>query len=148
MKQFVALKASAGSGKTFALTVRYISLLLLDAQPKEILTLTFTNKAASEMTSRIYQTLISLGDDKELEKIVCLKNVVIVKKTVGDVPIKQQATGDKAVYFIKKGKIELTEKPKVYQADRVVHGHKITLWTNSERLDIERGDVKEFELPD
>jgi lipopolysaccharide export system protein LptA len=91
---------------------------------------------------------ISLGDDKELDKIVCLKNVVIIKKTVGAVPIKQQATGDKAVYFIKKGKIELTEKPKVYQGDRVVHGHKITLWTNSERLDIERGDVKEFELPD
>ena len=89
---------------------------------------------------------ISLGDDKELEKIVCLKHVVIVKKTVGDVPIKQQATGDKAVYFIKKGKIELTEKPKVYQGDNVLHGSKITLWTNSERLDIERGDVKEFEL--
>ena len=37
MNPFLALKASAGSGKTFALTVRYISLLLLDASPKEIL---------------------------------------------------------------------------------------------------------------
>lgn len=70
MKQFLALKASAGSGKTFALTVRYISLLLKNAKPKEILTLTFTNKAANEMSERIYNTLLNLGEDKAyLEEI-------------------------------------------------------------------------------
>ncbi|MEA1914364.1 MAG: RecB-like helicase [Campylobacterota bacterium] len=64
MKQFVALKASAGSGKTFALTVRYISLLLLKAHPTQILTLTFTNKAASEMSQRIFKTIQTLGEDQ------------------------------------------------------------------------------------
>jgi exodeoxyribonuclease V beta subunit len=64
MKQYLALKASAGSGKTFALTVRYITLLLLGAKAKEILTLTFTNKAANEMSERIYQTLLGLGEDE------------------------------------------------------------------------------------
>ncbi len=64
MKKYLALKASAGSGKTFALTVRYISLLLLGAKPNEILTLTFTNKAANEMSERIYKTLLTLGDDE------------------------------------------------------------------------------------
>ena len=64
MKKYLALKASAGSGKTFALTVRYITLLLLDAKPNEILTLTFTNKAANEMSERIYKTLLTLGDDE------------------------------------------------------------------------------------
>ena len=64
MKNFLALKASAGSGKTFALTVRYITLLLLDAKANEILTLTFTNKAANEMSERIYNTLLTLGDDE------------------------------------------------------------------------------------
>lgn len=64
MKRFLALKASAGSGKTFALTVRYITLLLLGARPKEILTLTFTNKAANEMSERIYNTLLNLGEDE------------------------------------------------------------------------------------
>ncbi|WP_198305067.1 RecB-like helicase [Arcobacter vandammei] len=64
MEKYLALKASAGSGKTFALTVRYISLLLLGAKPNEILTLTFTNKAALEMSQRVFNTLQTLGDDE------------------------------------------------------------------------------------
>jgi len=64
IQKYLALKASAGSGKTFALSIRYISLLFLDVNPTSILTLTFTNKAALEMSSRIYQTLLNLGNDK------------------------------------------------------------------------------------
>lgn len=90
---------------------------------------------------------ISLGDNKELEKIVCLKHVVIVRKITANDPVKEQATSDKAVYFVKDGKIELTENPALHQGDNVVLGRKITLWTDSERLDIERGNVKELELP-
>lgn len=71
MKKYLALKASAGSGKTFALTVRYISLLLLGAKPNEILTLTFTNKAANEMSERIYKTLLTLGDDEAYLNAIC-----------------------------------------------------------------------------
>jgi exodeoxyribonuclease V beta subunit len=73
MQSFLALKASAGSGKTFALTVRYISLLLLDANPKEILTLTFTNKAAAQMAERIYDTLLSLGEDEAILDAVVIE---------------------------------------------------------------------------
>lgn len=87
MKQFLALKASAGSGKTFALTVRYISLLLHGANPTEILTLTFTNKAANEMSERIYKTLLTLGDDEAyLEAIISQsqmsKEAILGKKHV------------------------------------------------------------------
>ena len=63
LKQYLALKASAGSGKTFALTIRYISLMITGANPKEILTLTFTNKASTEMSTRIFNTLLTLGED-------------------------------------------------------------------------------------
>lgn len=76
MKQFLALKASAGSGKTYALTLRYISLLFLDTNPNTILTLTFTNKAASEMSERIFKTLLGLGKDKNiLEEIANQTNL-------------------------------------------------------------------------
>ncbi len=55
--QSLAYEASAGSGKTFALVIRYISLLYLGAKPHTILALTFTNKAASEMAERISTVL-------------------------------------------------------------------------------------------
>ncbi len=58
--QSLAYEASAGSGKTFALVIRYISLLYLGARPNTILTLTFTNKAASEMQARISSVLSEL----------------------------------------------------------------------------------------
>jgi len=74
MKKYLALKASAGSGKTFALTVRYICLLLLDAKPNEILTLTFTNKAANEMSERIYHTLLNLGEDEAYLDAIMLQS--------------------------------------------------------------------------
>ncbi|GAA7521416.1 RecB-like helicase [Helicobacter pylori] len=69
----MALKASAGSGKTFALSVRFLALLFKGANPSEILTLTFTKKATAEMKERILDYLKilqkeNLEDEKEKEK--------------------------------------------------------------------------------
>ena len=69
-KNNLAYEASAGSGKTFMLVVRYLSLLFQGAQPSKILALTFTNKAASEMQERVYQTLDELESRGELDEIV------------------------------------------------------------------------------
>ncbi|WP_200762775.1 RecB-like helicase [Nitrosophilus alvini] len=69
MEKLLAYEASAGTGKTFALVVRYIGLLFSGALPDRILALTFTNKAANEMRERIAYTLKNLKDSAELEKI-------------------------------------------------------------------------------
>jgi len=66
----LAYEASAGSGKTFMLVVRYLSLLFKDADATKILALTFTNKAASEMSERIVETLETLESRGELEEII------------------------------------------------------------------------------
>ncbi len=57
-ESFLALEASAGSGKTFALSVRFVALVLMGAKINEILALTFTNKATSEMKERVFKTFL------------------------------------------------------------------------------------------
>ncbi len=63
-KPFLALSAAAGSGKTFALSVRYISLLFMGESPSTILAATFTNKAAAEMRQRVVESLRNLGGNE------------------------------------------------------------------------------------
>ena len=71
MKNFLALKASAGSGKTFALSVRYIALVLRGENINEIVALTFTKKAANEMKERIIATFLDLQNKKGELEAVC-----------------------------------------------------------------------------
>src|SRR3546814_6495171 len=56
------LKASAGSGKTFSLTAQYLTLLFAgEHKYREILAITFTNKATAEMKGRILEVLEALA---------------------------------------------------------------------------------------
>ncbi|MGE4294863.1 MAG: RecB-like helicase [Campylobacterales bacterium] len=70
---YLACEASAGSGKTWQLSLRYAALLLMDTPAERILCLTFTNKAAAEMLERISELLDRLGDARHQEqrKILC-----------------------------------------------------------------------------
>jgi len=64
---FEIVRASAGSGKTFRLVLRYLECALRYDNPKyfgRILALTFTNKAAAEMKSRILSDLKDLVEGK------------------------------------------------------------------------------------
>jgi len=63
-KPYLALSAAAGSGKTFALSARYISLLFMGESPGSILAATFTNKAAAEMRQRVVDSLRYLGENE------------------------------------------------------------------------------------
>lgn len=60
--------ASAGSGKTHALTAFYLSRVLHDpATYRRILAVTFTNSASAEMKSRILRRLAILGAEGNKE---------------------------------------------------------------------------------
>lgn len=62
---FLIYNASAGSGKTFTLVKAYLKILLISAQQnsfKNILALTFTNKAVAEMKARVVDMLIAFSD--------------------------------------------------------------------------------------
>ena len=62
-KPLTVFKASAGSGKTFTLAVRYISMLIEDPTCYErILAVTFTNKATEEMKVRILSVLYGIAN--------------------------------------------------------------------------------------
>lgn len=83
----LAYEASAGSGKTFMLVVRYLSLLFRGADGSKILALTFTNKAANEMQERIVTTLEELDSRDELNEIVKLteltkEEILAKRKTI------------------------------------------------------------------
>jgi ATP-dependent exoDNAse (exonuclease V) beta subunit len=55
--------ASAGSGKTYALTNRYVGLLAAGARPERIAALTFTRKAAGEFFDEILKKLARAAGD-------------------------------------------------------------------------------------
>lgn len=72
------VKASAGSGKTFSLTVHYLTLLLhKESSYREILAVTFTNKATAEMKHRILSVLRGLALNLENEEMIQYRSEIL-----------------------------------------------------------------------
>jgi ATP-dependent helicase/nuclease subunit A len=75
----IAVTAGAGTGKTLILVERYIDILIKhDVDIRELLAITFTNKAAAEMLSRValrIDTLLADSDEGENHaKLLKLRN--------------------------------------------------------------------------
>ena len=86
-------KASAGSGKTYTLALKYIALALASNDCRNfthILAVTFTNKATGEMKDRILQYLFAIANKE--------------KRTEGDKDFLQQLLGE-----IKKSDKDISE---------------------------------------
>ena len=93
---FSIYNASAGSGKTYTLVKEYLKIILKANQNdayRNILAITFTNKAVFEMKSRIVDSLFDFSKDNPNENSVALMQVL--KDEIGldkhQIKIKAQA---------------------------------------------------------
>lgn len=71
MNNFSIYRSSSGSGKTYTLVKEYLKLVLNDTESfKNVLAVTFTNKSAGEMKSRIIEALtrLSRGEAADLKE--------------------------------------------------------------------------------
>ena len=76
---FLVYNASAGSGKTFTLVKEYLKIILKSPYNdtfKQILAITFTNKAASEMKERIIDTLKSFSSETILNSSSSMFHII------------------------------------------------------------------------
>ena len=97
----ILYKASAGSGKTYALTKEYLKIILLNPYDyNKILAVTFTRKATQEMKSRIIEELSKLEKTEKDIKTIELKNAIIDE-------IKSAKNIDISSYFDKNANIAL-----------------------------------------
>ena len=71
IKKHICVTAGAGSGKTTVLVDRYLEILRSEeASPREIVAITFTDKAAAEMKERIVEKLNAEENIVDHEKIL------------------------------------------------------------------------------
>ncbi len=76
---FSIYDASAGSGKTYTLVKEYLKIILLSKKPdayRNILAITFTNKAVHEMKSRIVESLSEFAKENPSNKALQLMQVI------------------------------------------------------------------------
>ncbi|MFI5211295.1 MAG: UvrD-helicase domain-containing protein [Ignavibacteria bacterium] len=84
MKNFLIYRSSAGSGKTYTLVKEYLKLVLTDPDNfRSTLAVTFTNKAAEEMKTRIVSSLIKLSKDEDNS----LKELLASEGVKGNIPL-------------------------------------------------------------
>ena len=91
---FTLYDASAGSGKTFTLVKEYLKILLTSPKNdayRNILAITFTNKAVGEMKSRIVSSLSEFAKDEPGPKAVELMEAIQQETSLNAIDIKIKA---------------------------------------------------------
>jgi len=98
-KKFKIYRSSAGSGKTFTLVKEYIKIAILgdgvNFRPnyfKHILAVTFTNKAASEMKTRVFDFLVELKNGKNQDNPTSFFSQIKKETNLNEQVIKDRAS--------------------------------------------------------
>ncbi len=87
------VSACAGSGKTWLLVSRIFRLLLDGSPPSSILAITFTRKAAQEMTARLDRLLqeAAMADDAALDRLLAERAVTLPVDAPGRAALRERA---------------------------------------------------------
>lgn len=84
-ENFITYKSSAGSGKTYTLVKEFLQIVFQSSNPtryRNILAITFTNKAANEMKERVIENLRELSEDEDNDLILDYEKAFGIQKTV------------------------------------------------------------------
>ena len=105
MSQLTIYKASAGSGKTFTLTREYLQIIFLNIfSYRNILAVTFTNKAANEMKTRILKevNIIASGEKSDhIDEIIKLTNKTKAQTISDAIEIQNRLLHDYSFFSVK-----------------------------------------------
>lgn len=91
---FTLYNASAGSGKTYTLVKEYLKIILLskkDDAYRNILAITFTNKAVNEMKTRVVDSLYAFTQENPTDKVFHLMQDISIETGLSIVEIHQKA---------------------------------------------------------
>ena len=100
---FTIYNASAGSGKTFTLVKAYLKILFSSNKPylfKNILAITFTNKAVAEMKGRIIDTLKEFSGEEILKS-----DNAMFSSICNELDLKPEQLHNKAITLLESTKI-------------------------------------------
>ncbi len=92
---FTVYSASAGSGKTFTLVKEYLLLLLKSRRKdafKNILAITFTNKAVAEMKNRVLEYLFELSSQDPFQDQTRLMRILTEDSKMSSEEIQKKST--------------------------------------------------------
>ncbi|MAN59320.1 MAG: DNA helicase UvrD [Flavobacteriaceae bacterium] len=91
---FTIYNASAGSGKTFTLVKEYLKKIFSSSNPgyyRNLLAITFTNKAVAEMKQRIVTTLVAFANDELLPASRVMQEEIISETGLSPTELQQRA---------------------------------------------------------
>ena len=84
-------RASAGTGKTYTLAAYYIGLLLSGESYRNILAVTFTNAATTEMKERILTYLLRLAEGKEADFLQAVRQFMLRDTDIPDSVLRKRS---------------------------------------------------------
>ena len=105
---YKVVKASAGTGKTYRLSIEYMNMLLQGKAPEEIVVITFTRKATAEIRAKIFSNIEKLLERGTAESDMIVESLVKIGNMSEKEEIFKIISRRRAEMLRRKDKIKIT----------------------------------------